>query len=880
MTTPAPWHTLAPSEAAERLGVDARAGLGPAEVQRRLTEHGPNEIAAAGRRSVWAMLWAQLTDVMVLVLVGAALVSGFLGEVSDTVAIVVIVVLNAALGFAQEYRAERAMEALRSMAAPSVKVRRDGVVRVIASAELVPGDVVLLEAGNLVPADLRLTEAAQLRVEESALTGESLPVDKGLGAVEADASLGDRSGMAWRGTLVVNGRGEGVVVATGMGTEIGRIASMLAGAEDTKTPLQRRLAAFGRRLTFGVLALCGLLFGLGLARGDEPVSVFLTALSLAVAAIPEALPAVITVALSLGARRMVASQALVRSLPAVETLGSVTWICSDKTGTLTQNRMVVVEVWPPLPDGQADRQAGDHLLLDALALCHDARREADGDVAGDPTEVALYEAAEAAGHSPSNLNQARPRTAEVPFSSERARMSTVHDAPDHRVVFTKGAPERMVGLCRFPEGTGPTRNEVLARAEGMAERGLRVLAFATRRVHGELPDPLHRVEEELDFLGLVGMQDPPRPEAAAAVATCRAAGIRVSMITGDHPGTAAAIARSLGILEAGGEVLTGRELEQADDAELARRLGDVAVFARVAPEQKIRIVTALQRRGELVAMTGDGVNDAPALRQADIGVAMGKDGTDVAREAADMVLLDDHFATIVRAVGEGRRIYDNIRRFVRFALTGNSGEIWALVLAPLFGLPIPLTPLQILWVNLITDGLPGLALSVEPAEKDVMSRPPRPPGESILARGLWQGALWAGLLIGGTTFGVQVWAIHSENPHWQSLPFTVLTFAQMAHVLAVRSERQSLFQQGVFTNPALLAAVGLTVLLQLAVIYLPPLQRVFGTSGLGPVELAVCVGAGVLVFAGVELEKWFVRRGWLYAEAATAARPAPGSAPR
>jgi Ca2+-transporting ATPase len=822
------------------------------------------------------MIVDQLTDFMVLVLICAAVIAGLLGEVEDAVAIGVIVVVNAALGFAQEHRAEAAMSALQAMGAPCARVLRGGAPQVVPAAALVPGDLVLIEAGDMLPADLRLCAAAALRVDEAALTGESAPVEKRTDALPLPAlPVGDRQNMAHKGTLVTHGRGAGLVVATGMATELGHIAALLRAVEVPQTPLQRRLARFGRRLALVVLALCAAFFGLGLLRGEPPLTMFLTALSLAVAAIPEALPAVLTVSLAVGARTMAGRSALVRRLSAVETLGSVTVICTDKTGTLTENRMRVAAWWEP--GGAA---APSPPLLDGMALCSDARWDPAEAPLGDPTEVALVEAAAAQGHDPAALRRAMPRVAELPFSSERARMSTVHRLGERFVVFTKGAPEAVLEACagqRGPGGPAPVdRAAALAAAEDMASGGLRVLAFATRRLDA-LPAPgaLGAVEDALRFVGLVGLHDPPRPGAAEAVRLCQSAGVRVVMITGDHPATAAAVARALGVLAEGGAVMTGAELAALSPEALAARSGAVQVYARMAPEQKIRVVRALQAQGELVAMTGDGVNDAPALRQADIGVAMGRGGTDVAREAAHMVLLDDNFATIVGAVREGRRIYDNLRRFIRYALAGNAGELVALVAAPLLGLPIPLEPIHILWVNLVTDGLPGLALAAEPAEPGLMTRPPRPPAEGVFARGLWQHAALVGLLIGGLTLAVHAWARARGDPHGQTMAFTVLTLAQMGHVLAVRSEHTSLFALGLRSNLPLLAAVLLSVALQLAVIYLPLVQPIFKTQALTAAELGLCLGLSSLVFLAVEVEKWMIRRGWLY-RAAARGRPRPG----
>jgi Ca2+-transporting ATPase len=734
------WHQLSTDAALDRLQSSGR-GLTAEEARRRLLEHGPNVLASGPRRSPLRMLASQFADFMIVVLLVAAGVSGLIGDLEDTLAIVTIVVLNAIVGFVQEYRAERAMEALKAMAAPTATVLRDDAPAVVPGAELVPGDVVLLEAGVVVPADLRLMEAARLRVDEASLTGESVPVEK-LVAPLADEALpiGDRRNVAYKGTHVTYGRGTGVVFATGMATEFGRIAAALERAEQLRTPLQRRLAQFGRRLAVAALAICGVVFAAGVARGEPPLLMFLTAVSLAVAAIPEALPAVVTISLALGARKMVQKHALVRKLPAVETLGSVTYVCSDKTGTLTLNRMRVERLYC---DGvAADMPRADGAwpaLLKAMALSNDAGVDARGVAVGDPTETALLASAAAAGVEKRALEDRCPRVAEIPFDSQRKCMTTVHrDFEGGLVSFTKGAAEVVLEHSVAVEtAAGPraiARDAVARVAEGMARDGLRVLALAMRRWPA-LPDDIvpERVERELTLLGLVGIIDPPRDEARAAVDTCRSAGIVPVMITGDHPVTAGAIARRLGLASDGDRVLTGGELAELSAEALAARVGDVRVYARVAPEEKLRIVRALQARGELVAMTGDGVNDAPALKQADIGVAMGVTGTDVAKEASAMILLDDDFATIVRAVREGRRIYDNLRRFIKYAVTTNSAEIWLTLFAPLLGLPMPLLPIQILWVNLVSDGLPGLALAAEPEESDVMRRPPRPPHESVFA---------------------------------------------------------------------------------------------------------------------------------------------------
>jgi Ca2+-transporting ATPase len=874
MTGRTDWHLRDAKELASEHGVNPTLGLPDAEAGERIQRHGLNELSGKAGSSWLALLADQFKDFMVLVLIAAAVVSGVIGELVDTLAIVVIVVLNAVIGFVQAWRADKAMAALQQLAAAHATVLRDGEVRQIPAAGLVPGDIVLLEAGNQVPADLRLIELAQFRVDESALTGESVTVEKHAapmtGVVHA---LGDRLNMAFKGTTATHGRARGLVVATGMGTELGKVARLLDRDTDRSTPLQRRLAAFGKRLSLAVIAICVVIFTVGVLRGESPLRMSLTAISLAVAAIPEALPAVVTVLLALGARKMVMFNALIRRLPSVETLGSVTFICSDKTGTLTQNRMraeVLLaggEIWKP---GDPSPGPLHWELLRAAALCNDATHTLKGGWQGDPTETALTQAAGDAGLHKPTLEEMAERVLEFPFDAERKRMTTFHRTPDGLVAYTKGAPEAVVAQCTSqwqPGGEGGLRHaDVLDAAENLAAQGLRVLALA-RRSYEELPGSgeLEAVESGLCLIGLIGLIDPPRPEAAAAVRDCISAGITPVMITGDHPATARAIALRLGIVaSAAGEVLTGAALAALNDEALRERVRSVRVYARVDPLQKIRIVEALQAHGEFVAMTGDGVNDAPALKRADIGVAMGKGGTDVAREASSLVLLDDNFATIVAAVREGRRIYDNIRKFVRYAMTGNSGEIWTIFLAPMVGLPIPLLPVHILWVNLVTDGLPGLALAAEPAERGIMQRAPRAPQESLFAHGMWQHIMVIGLLLGGLCLVVQAWAIGSGHAHWQTMVFTVLTLGQMAHVMAIRSERDPLWRLGLGSNKPLLGAVALTIALQMAVIYVPAFNTVFKTAPLSAFELAICLAASAVVFVAVEIEK-----AWRRSRAAT-----------
>ena len=869
---PCDWHSIETDEALRRLG-SSTTGLTKADAQQRLAEHGPNVIPEKRRRSLLVMLLRQFADFMIMVLLVAALVSGIIGEPQDTIAILVIVLLNAIIGAVQEFRAEHAVAALRQMAAPEAQVLRDGQVVTLAATELVPGDVVLLEAGNVVPADLRLIEVEEIQADESALTGESHPVDKQQERLDKiELPIGDRQNLVFKSSLVTRGRGQGVVVATGLDTEIGRIAELLRGEAGVKTPLQVRLIRFGRYLSLAILAICFVVFAAGLLQGQPVLLMLLTAVSLAVAAIPEALPAVVTISLALGAHKLIRHNALVRNLPAVETLGSVTYICADKTGTLTQNRMTVElffaagERHVSLPDPEVRVPWAE--LGHALALNNDVA-EKDGKPAGEPTELALFEAAHKAGFDKAALEQEKPRLAAIPFDSKRKQMSTLHQSPEGVVAYIKGAPELVLAQC-----STAVRNDapmvfdletVLAKAAQLANEGYRVLALA-KREFAALPEPLipENTEQDLTFLGLVALIDPPRPEVQQAVMDCLTAGITPVMITGDHPGTAMTIARRLGITDNDKTVLTGNELAEISDDAFARVVESVRVYARVSPEQKLRIVKALQVNGEFVAMTGDGVNDAPALKRAGIGLAMGQKGTDVAREAADMVLLDDDFSTIVRAVQAGRRIFDNIRKFIKDTMSSNSGEIWTLFLAPFLGLPIPLLPIHILWINLVTDGLPGLAFTAEPAEPGIMRRAPRPPDESIFAHGMWQHIVWVGLFVGGISIASMAWAIARGVEYWQTVVFTVLTLSQLFHSLAVRSEHASLFTIGLFSNLPMLGAVILTVLLQMAVIYVPALNPVFHTQPLPMFDLAVCLVLSSLVLFAVEIEKWLVRRGILY----------------
>ncbi|HOY86490.1 MAG TPA: calcium-translocating P-type ATPase, PMCA-type [Methylotenera sp.] len=882
------WHTLSADDVALQLETNHQAGLNATQVAERIVRHGPNALQEKRRRSPWRMLLDQFTEFMIMVLIVAAIISGFLGDVGDTLFIIVIVILNAIVGFIQEFRAERAMAALKRMSEASARVLRDGQVKTINASELVPGDVVLLEAGNVVPADFRLIEAAQLRIDESALTGESVAVEKQIHPLSVvDAPLGDKTCLAYKGTVVTYGRGRGLVIATGMQSELGKIARLLSEGDDSKTPLQKRLAGFGKWISLAALTICVLVFVIGITRGEPLLLMFMTAVSLAVAAIPSALPAVVTISLALGAHKMVKQHALIQSLPAVETLGSVTFICSDKTGTLTQNKMHVTTLYV---DGalcstwQNKNTLIEHeslienkdkpwlTLFQALALSNDAHLDSLGKIQGEPTEAAFLRAAKEADWDKVILEQNYPRLKELAFDSERKRMTTFHQTADSVIAYTKGSPEALISQCtRALTSSGEQAIDQLAllqQAEAMAANGLRVLAFAYRHWPA-LPDSQQpdELEQNLVFIGLIGLIDPPRSEAKEAVSLCKSAGITPVMITGDHPATARAIAHQLGILaDSDGRVMTGADLASLDEKTFKAEVERVRVYARVDPAQKIKIVRALQDKGEIVAMTGDGVNDAPALKAADIGIAMGKGGTDVAREASRMVLLDDNFATIVNAVRYGRRLYDNIRKFVRYAVTTNSAEVLTIFLAPFLGLPIPLLPTHILWINLVTDGLPALALTAEPAERGVMRRPPRAPQESLFAHGMWQHVIWVGLLMAGLTLFVQAWAYHTGSSHWQTMAFTVLTLSQLAHVMAIRSEKESLFSIGIFSNMPLVITVAVTFMLQMATIYVPAFNAIFKTEPLSMHELALCLVLSSVVFIAVEIEKWLIRQGWLYRE--------------
>jgi len=852
------YHLTPAAQVAQKLH-SSPAGLDAATAKQRLTEFGPNQLADTQTKTIWQLLLHQLSDVMILVLLAAAGVSVLIGEAKSAYVILAIVLLNGVIGFVQEYQANKAMDALQKMAASHAQARRNGQVAAVLTAELVPGDVVLLEAGNVIPADVRFLETHALKVDESSLTGESANVEKTPDALSlGEYSLGDRHNLGYRGTFVTNGRATAYVTSTGMHTELGKIATLIQTAEIV-TPLQKRLSTLAKRLSGAALVAGALFFALGWLRGEPWENLLLVSISLAIAALPEALPALVTVSLALGAGRLMKSQALIRKLPAVETLGSVTYICTDKTGTLTLNQMTVQELYE-VPGNSFPALTGHNALLTAMALNTDATYTPDTHWLGDSTEVALARYAAEHQYERAALEAAFPRLAELPFDSERRCMSTLHQTHQGVLCITKGAVGGLLEqLTANQQAAIPALRQ---RVDAMAAQGYRVLGYAAKLLPTLPPDVTPAsVEAGLTFLGFASLIDPPREEARQAVAECKAAGIIPVMITGDHKLTAKAIAEKLGIISSAADlVLTGSELAALPEPDFAALVEKVRVYARVDPAQKLRIISALQQRHQFVAMTGDGVNDAPALKNADIGIAMGINGTEVAKEAAAMILLDDNFATIVKAVRHGRRIYDNILKFIRYLLAGSVGEIVALFCAPFLGLPVPLLAIHILWINLITDGLPGLALAYEPSEKHSMQRPPVNPRQTIFADGLGWFILGIGLLVGGLTIAMQVWAIRQGLPHWQTLTFTVLCFSQLGLSLAIRSRRESVFTLGLLSNKAMLGAVLITVSLHLMILYVPFFNKLFSTQPLTLTELGIAVAVASTVFWVVELQKLLSRR--------------------
>lgn len=851
------YHQLSIDKTADVLKSSPQ-GLDEKEATRRLSEHGRNEIESRKKKTIWNIILAQLTDFMILVLIAASIVSGVVGDLTDTIVILSIVLLNTVVGVIQEWKAEKAIEALQTMAASKARVLRSDNSMEIPAAELVPGDLVLLEAGNIIPADVRLVESHTLKVDESSLTGESINIEKNTDALsQGDYALGDRVNMGYKGTFVTHGRGKGYVVATGMKTELGRIAEMIQ-VGDMKTPLQKKLAQFGKHLTIIILALCAIFFFVGWHRGENWSTMLLTAISLAVAAIPEALPALVTVALALGAKRLVKSNALIRKLPAVEALGPVTYICSDKTGTLTLNKMTVQEIFEH-DISELSLFNNRDVLLHAIGLNNDVSKGNNGDWIGDSTEVALARYASEKKFDRASLEKKYPRIGEIPFDSKRKCMTTLHRVNNEVAVIVKGAVDVLLEKL-IPEQQALVK-EINEKENEMAAKGYRMLGYAAR-ILPSLPEKLdaEEIERSLVFLGFAGMIDPAREEAANAVKECKTAGIQPVMITGDHLLTAKAIAQKLGIISSqDDQALAGPDFDKMSDDEFNKIAEHVKVYARVSPEQKLRIIKTLQSKHHLVAMTGDGVNDAPALKNADIGIAMGINGTEVSKEAADMILLDDNFATIVVAIRHGRRIFDNILKFIKYIMTGNSGEIWAIVLAPVLGLPIPLLAIHILWVNLISDGLPGLALASEPSEQNIMKRPPRDPKQNVFAGGLGFHILAIGFLTGMVTIGIQAWSLHNGYEHWQTMTFTVLCFCQLGHVMSIRSSYKSTFSIGLFSNKAMVIALTITFLLQLMIIYTPFFNEIFKTHPLTWQELLITIAASSIVFWSVELIKLIKR---------------------
>jgi Ca2+-transporting ATPase len=941
-------HSRHIDDVVSELQTHVRLGLSPEEAASRLATHGPNELVEVPGPTLLHRLIQQLRDFLVLILIAAAIIAIFIGEFVDAAAIIAIVVINAVIGVIQESKAENALRALKRMAAPTAQVIRDGHALTVPAREVVPGDIVLLEAGNYVPADMRLVESVNLKVNEASLTGESLPVEKHAGAVlDQEIPVGDRVNTAFMSTVVTYGRGKGIVTTTGMTTQIGLIAKMLQAYEEEPTPLQRKLEGLGKTLGTITLAVCAFIFLVGVLRDTqvslivqtsggllagllaylqafkaEIVELFMTAVSLAIAAVPEGLPAVVTICLALGMQRMVRRHALLRKLPAVETLGAATAICSDKTGTLTQNEMTVVKLYAdqdvitvagrgyqPVGGFSRDGQPFDprrdpaaSLLLQGALLCNDARLEESASnngggktyrMVGDPTEGALVVVAAKAGLRCLEQEEAFPRVGEIPFDSDRKRMTTINQVVDGHspdgvfhtwpaltptpyLVFTKGAPDVLLEVCdRIVQGgqiqslQAEQRQALLQANTSLAAQALRVLAVAYRPLDSLPEKPLSQeIERNLIFVGLLGMIDPARPEVKDAVDLCRQAGIKAVMITGDYPETARAIAKELDLFTPGRETLTGQELEQLSDEEFAALVNEVDVYARTSPKHKVRIVEALKSRGHIVAMTGDGVNDAPALKRADIGVAMGITGTDVAKETADMVLTDDNFASIVSAVEEGRVIYSNIRKFVFYLLSCNIGEILILFLGMiLLGLRV-LRPIQLLWLNLLTDGLPALALGVEKGDPDIMQRPPRPANEPIINRTMRWGILTQSIAVTVATLGAFVfglWRFADSPPDYrltaaQTTAFVVLNCAELLVAYAFRSERYPLHRIGVFSNRFMVLATASSFLLLLAVVYVPFLDPIFHTVELDLVEWLVMIPLMLIPVVTAELTKFFLRR--------------------
>jgi len=889
------WH-LSAAEVAEALGADLKGGLTSAEARLRLEKFGPNELQEKKGRSPLAIFLEQFKGLIIWVLIAAALVSGFLKEWVDALAILAIIILNAVLGLIQEYRAEKSLAALKMLSAPSSKVVRDAVTALIPARQLVPGDLIELEAGDHIPADSRVVwHTPNFAVQEGSLTGESSPVNKtALVLTEAEIPLADRANIVYLGTAVVSGKARAAVVETGMQTELGRIAGLIQGITKESTPLQRKLEQFGKWIIYLCFVLVAVVFVMGVLRGGDLLDMFLTAVSLAVAAIPEGLPAVVTIALALGVQRMVRRHVLIRKLPSVETLGCATVICSDKTGTLTKNEMTVRSVWTLrrsfdvtgigyepegefLADGKAVRPADFPDLqrtLNAGVLCNNAQLLRDGGslkVFGDPTEIAILTGAAKAGIWKQEAEKALELAEEIPFDSDRKKMTIIRKSGRGFTVFTKGAPDILLRDCTRVLEDGRERpieaedlDRVARATDALSAQALRVLAVAYKDMEDEpYSCQADVIERELAFCGLIAMMDPPRPEVREAMGKCRSSGIRTVMITGDHKNTAVAIARELGLFESDSVALTGEDVDRLSDEELDRTVEKVAVYARVSPEHKLRSVRAWRRRGDIVAMTGDGVNDAPAVKEADIGVAMGITGTDVTKEVSDMVITDDNFASIVAAVEEGRGIYDNIKKFIHYLLSCNSGEILVMFVASLLGFPVPLLPIQILWVNLVTDGLPALALGVDPVDPHIMNRPPRKPDEPVITRARAWIMMAQGAFIAVCSLSAFLFVLNVEKEgivRARTVALAVLSCSQLFHAFNCRSQKVSLFRLGVFSNPSLVLATGSSFLLQLSIIYVPFFQTVFKTQALSLLDLGVILAFSSLPLWAMELVKAVNRR--------------------
>lgn len=857
------WYSKTKDQTLIDLETNEQHGLTDEIVNERLKQYGFNELATKRKRTLWQRIFAQINDVLVYVLIIAALISAFVGEWADASIIALVVILNAVIGVVQESKAEQALEALKKMATPKAIVKRDGELKEIPSEHVVPGDIVMLDAGRYIPCDLRLIETANLKVEESALTGESVPVDKDAiyhPYMQSDEQvpLGDQKNMAFMSTLVTYGRGVGVAVETGMNSQIGKIATLLHEADDDMTPLQKSLAQVGKYLGFVAVAICIVMFLIGFLQGRDTLEMFMTAISLAVAAIPEGLPAIVSIVLAIGVQRMIKQNVIIRKLPAVEALGSVTIICSDKTGTLTQNKMTVTHFYSDNTYDQLEslnvNNDAQRLLLENMVLCNDASYNNDSQT-GDPTEIALLVAGTTFNMQKDHLEKIHERVNELPFDSDRKMMSTVHTYDESYYSMTKGAIDKLLPRCThiFKNGkievlTDADKDQILEAAGSMSQAALRVLSFAFKQYNSNDVDIDH-LEENLIFIGLVGMIDPPRTEVKDSITECKKAGIRTVMITGDHKDTAFAIAKELGIAEEISEIMIGTELDNISDTELANKIDRLHVFARVSPEHKVKIVKALRAKGNIVSMTGDGVNDAPSLKQADVGVAMGITGTDVAKGAADVVLTDDNFSSIVKAVEEGRNIYRNIKKSILFLLSCNFGEIITLFLAILLGWATPLRPIHILWVNLITDTLPALSLGVDPEDPDVMKEKPRHAKESLFSgsvpflifNGVVIGLLTLIAFIAGAKFytgDTHLFPLFPEQIdedallHAQTMAFVVLSFSQLVHSFNLRSRTKSIFSIGIFTNKYLVFSLLIGVLMQVCIISIPPLANVFGVHAL------------------------------------------------